>query len=188
MSLRIPDIVALFERVGHLQYTGEPVTQLAHALQCAQMAEAEGASSALISAALLHDLGHLLHDLGETPTVQGLDDRHQYRALPFLRGLFGPATLAPIRLHVDAKRYLCARDPHYWQALSADSKRSLLLQGGALDAAQATQFESHPYAQEAIRLRRWDDAAKRADAQLPPLTHFVPHLARAAERNRASAD
>lgn len=176
MSLSIPDIVGLFETKGHAQYDGEPVTQLEHALQSAHLAEQEGADSALIAAALLHDLGHLLHDFGGTPTQQGLDDLHQYRCLPFLRALFGPATLEPIRLHVDAKRFLCARVPGYLEALSPDSKRSLQLQGGVFDDAQAKAFETLPYAMDAVRLRQWDDTAKLADVDMPGLAHFVRHL------------
>ncbi|MET3496132.1 phosphonate degradation HD-domain oxygenase [Variovorax boronicumulans] len=176
MSLSLDDIVGLFETKGHAQYDGEPVTQLEHALQSAHLAEQEGASSALISASLLHDLGHLLHDFGGTPTQQGLDDLHQYRCLPFLRALFGPATLEPIRLHVDAKRFLCARVPGYLEALSPDSKRSLQLQGGVFDEAQARAFEAVPYAMDAVRLRQWDDTAKLADADMPGLSHFVRHL------------
>ena len=86
--LTIDDIQALFDRKGGAQYSGEPVTQLQHALQSAALAEAEGADDELVTAALLHDLGHLVHDLGETPTLRGVDDLHQYIALPFLRGLF----------------------------------------------------------------------------------------------------
>ena len=86
MALTLDDIEALFARRGHEQYTGEPVTQLEHALQCALLAEQEAADDELVTAALLHDLGHLLHDLGASPTVQGVDDLHQYRAVPFLRG------------------------------------------------------------------------------------------------------
>lgn len=176
MSLSLPDIVGLFETKGHAQYDGEPVTQLEHALQSAHLAEQEGADSALIAASLLHDLGHLLHDFGGTPTQQGLDDLHQYRCLPFLRALFGPATLEPIRLHVDAKRFLCAREPGYLEALSPDSQRSLQLQGGVFDSAQASAFEALPYAKDAVRLRHWDDTAKCADAKTPGLAHYVRHL------------
>jgi len=176
MSLTIEDIVHVFEAKGHEQYDGEPVTQLGHALQSAHLAEQAGAGSALITAALLHDLGHLLHDFGNTPTRQGLDDLHQYRCLPFLRALFGPRTLEPIRLHVDAKRFLCAREPGYFESLSADSKRSLVLQGGIFDEAQAKAFGDLPFAQDAVRVRRWDDAAKSADAVVPPLSHFVRHM------------
>jgi predicted HD phosphohydrolase len=109
MSLSIDDIETLFRQRGHEQYSGEPVTQLEHALQCASLAEKDGASDALLCAALLHDLGHLLHDLGESPSLQGIDDLHQFRALPWLRGCFGAEVLDPIALHVDAKRYLCRK-------------------------------------------------------------------------------
>ena len=179
MSLSLADIEHLFETRGHAQYDGEPVTQLEHALQSAHLAEQAGADSALIAAALLHDLGHLLHDLPGSPTQQGVDDLHQYRCLPFLRGLFGEATLAPIRLHVDAKRYLCAREPGYLQGLSPDSARSLQLQGGPFDEAQARAFEALPYAGDALRLRRWDDAAKQEGAATPGLAHFLRHRASA---------
>ena len=184
MSLTIADIVTLYESRGHEQYDGEPVTQLEHALQSAHLAEQEGAGSALITAALLHDIGHLLHDFGDTPSMKGLDDVHQYRCLPFLRSLFGPATLEPIRLHVDAKRFLCAREPDYHGALSADSRRSLQLQGGIFDAAQADEFERKPFALDAVRLRRWDDTAKAADLPVPGLAHFTRHLDAAAREHR----
>ena len=141
--LSLHDIEKLFAQRGAEQYTGEPVTQLEHALQSALLAEQDGADDALVTAALLHDLGHLLHDLGATPTLQGVDDVHQYRALPFLRGLFGDAVLDPIKLHVDAKRYLCATRPAYYASLSDDSKRSLALQGGVFDAAQADAFNRY---------------------------------------------
>ena len=187
MSLSIPDIVHLLETKGHAQYDGEPVTQLEHALQSAHCAEQAGSGSALIAAALLHDLGHLLHDMPGSPTQAGVDDLHQYRCLPFLRGLFGDATLEPIRLHVDAKRYLCAREPGYLESLSPDSARSLLLQGGVFDAAQAEAFGALPYAQDAVALRRWDDLAKSADALVPDLAHFVRHLEIAAAEQRDAA-
>ena len=130
MALTLSDICILFARKGGRAYDGEGVTQLEHALQTATRAEDEGASPALITAALLHDLGHLLNDQGETPTLRGIDDLHQFTALPFLRALYGDDVLETIRLHVDAKRYLCATRGGYYDALSADSKRSLVLQGG----------------------------------------------------------
>ena len=135
MALSISDICILFARKGGRAYDGEPVTQLEHALQTATRAEDAGASPALVTAALLHDLGHLLNDQGDTPTLRGVDDLHQYAALPFLRALFGDDVLAPIKLHVDAKRYLCATRADYYDALSVDSKRSLVLQGGIFTPA-----------------------------------------------------
>ncbi|RZL92109.1 MAG: phosphohydrolase [Variovorax sp.] len=187
MSLTIPDIVGLLQAKGHAQYDGEPVTQLEHALQSAHLAEEEGAGSALITAALLHDLGHLLHDFGGTPTQEGLDDLHQYRCLPFLRPLFGPATLEPIRLHVNAKRFLCAREPGYLEALSPDSKRSLALQGGVFSEVEAKEFEALPHAMDAVRLRRWDDTAKSADADVPDLARFVRHMEISAAEHQRTA-
>ena len=106
--LSLDDIHLLFERRGAEQYSGEPVTQLEHALQTAARAEAAGADDELVTACLLHDLGHLLHELGATPTLRGVDDLHQHAALPFLRGLFRESVRGAIALHVDAKRYLCA--------------------------------------------------------------------------------
>ena len=178
MALTLADIETLFARRGGEQYSGEPVTQLQHALQSAAQGEAEGASDALVTAALLHDLGHLLHDLGETPSLRGVDDIHQYRALPFLRGLFGDAVLDPIRLHVDAKRYLCATRPGYHDGLSDDSRRSLLLQGGTFTGEEAGRFLRLPGALDAVRLRVWDDLAKDADRLTPPLAHFLQYARR----------
>jgi phosphonate degradation associated HDIG domain protein len=178
VALTLADIGQLFADKGGEQYSGEPVTQLEHALQSAALAEAEGASDEMVTAALLHDLGHLLHDLGETPTERGIDDIHQFRALPFLHGVFGPLVLDPIRLHVDAKRYLCAVRKDYFAALSDDSKRSLALQGGIFSEAQAQAFISQPGARDAVRVRLWDDAAKIAGAATPPLLHFLARARR----------
>ncbi|WP_338720186.1 phosphonate degradation HD-domain oxygenase [Herbaspirillum sp. DW155] len=176
MALSLDDIAQLFTRHGHTQYTGEPVTQLEHALQSALLAEQEGAAPGLIVASLLHDLGHLLEDLGDTPTLSGIDDLHQYRVLPFLRGVFDESVLAPIALHVDAKRYLCATDPGYFSQLSADSVRSLQLQGGIFDVEQAAAFIDRPYAADAVRLRRWDDRAKTAGLPTPDYAHFAGYF------------
>jgi phosphonate degradation associated HDIG domain protein len=180
MALTLDDIERLFAERGGEQYTGEPVTQLEHALQSALLAEREGANDALVTAALLHDLGHLVHDLGETPTERGIDDVHQYRVIPFLRGLFGEDVLGPIQLHVDAKRCLCRVDAGYYDALSDDSKRSLALQGGIYSEDEAQAFLAKPGAPEAIRLRRWDDLAKAAGLPTPPLAHYMARARRCA--------
>ncbi|AMO23158.1 HD domain-containing protein [Ramlibacter solisilvae] len=178
MALSLADIEQLFAARGAEQYSGEPVTQLEHALQCAALAEQEGADDELVTAALLHDLGHLLHDLGATPTLQGVDDLHQFRALPFLRGGFGAGVLDPIRLHVEAKRYLCAVRPAYFAALSQDSKRSLALQGGIFSEDQAKAFIRREGAAQAVRLREWDDLAKTPGLPTPPLPHFLERAGR----------
>ncbi|MDF1486581.1 HD domain-containing protein [Ramlibacter sp. H39-3-26] len=178
MTPNLSDISALFAHKGAAQYSGEPVTQQEHALQCAMLAEQEGADDELVTAALLHDLGHMLNDQGETPTLRGVDDLHQFHALPFLRGLFPERVLDAIRWHVDAKRYLCATRPDYWAGLSEDSRRSLVLQGGIFDEAQAHGFMDRPHAAEAVRLRRWDDAAKQPGLLTPPLAHYLERAAR----------
>lgn len=176
MALSLSDICVLFARKGGRAYDGEPVTQLEHALQTAMRAEEDGAAPPLIAAALLHDLGHLLNDQGESPTLRGVDDLHQYVALPFLRVLFPADVLTPIQLHVDAKRYLCATRDGYFEALSADSKRSLVLQGGVFTPDEARTFIAQPFAEDAVRVRLWDDLAKVEGAITPPLAHFVAML------------
>lgn len=178
MAFSLGDIEPLFSDRGGRQYTGEPVTHLQHALQTAWLAEQACASDELVTACLLHDLGHLLNDKGETPTLRGVDDIHQYFALPFLRGLFTDQVLDPIKLHVDAKRYLCQVRPGYWAALSDDSKRSLQLQGGIYDRAACDAFAAQAGANDAIALRVWDDLAKDPSTLTPPLTHFLQRAER----------
>jgi phosphonate degradation associated HDIG domain protein len=172
----IEQLMELYEVKGGREYEGEGISQLAHALQSAHHAERAGAAPALVCAALLHDVGHLLNDKGETPTLRGVDDEHQNAALPFLRGHFPEAVLEAIRLHVDAKRYLCATRTDYYGRLSEDSKRSLKLQGGVFAPAEAERFIRQPYAADAVKVRLWDDAAKIRGAATPDLAHFAPML------------
>ncbi len=173
MALTLDDIERLFQNKGHEQYSGESVTQLQHALQTAYLGEQEGASQEMITAAFLHDLGHLLHELGDTPSMHGVDDVHQYRVIPFVRHLFPASIIDAIQRHVDAKRYLCAVRPDYYQDLSQDSKRSLTLQGGIFTQAQADTFIAEPGAADAVRVRLWDDLAKQPEAQTPGLSHYI---------------
>ena len=105
IPLTLAEIAALFAAKGAEQYSGEPVTQLEHALQTAAQAEGEGADDELVTVSLLHDLGHLVQDLGETPTLRGLDDRHQHAALPYLKGLFSPRVLGAIGMYLENKCY-----------------------------------------------------------------------------------
>ncbi|AZY52887.1 phosphonate degradation HD-domain oxygenase [Bordetella avium] len=173
MPLSLHDIEQIFLERGHRAYDGEPVGHLKHALQTATLAENSGASAHLITACLLHDLGHLIADHPETPTLRGLDDKHQYFVLPFLRGLFDARVLDAIRLHVEAKRYLCYIEPDYPLMLSDDSRHSLKLQGGSFDASQALEFAAMQGAADAIRLRRWDDQAKSPGMATGSLGHFL---------------
>ena len=178
MALSLDDIAQLFSLHGARMYSGEPVSQLQHALQTAFFAEQADADDELVTACLLHDLGHMLNDQGETPTMRGLDDTHQYFALPFLRNLFPDRVLDAIKLHVDAKRYLCRIDPRYWAALSADSKRSLELQGGIFREEDCAAFIAKSGAPESVKLRQWDDQAKQPDLPTPNLAHFLSRAAR----------
>jgi phosphonate degradation associated HDIG domain protein len=180
----LEQIRALYKDKGGREYEGEGVTQLEHALQSAHFAEREGAPAELVCAALLHDIGHMLNDRGDTPTLRGIDDQHQLVALPFLRKHFPEPVLGPIRLHVDAKRYLCATRPEYYDGLSEDSKRSLKLQGGVFSAQDAARFIGLSHAPEAVRVRLWDDAAKLAGAATPDFAHYEPLLRACLSRSR----
>lgn len=183
MALTLIDISHLLVTRGNAQYGGEAVSQLEHALQCAHLAELAGETPELVTAALLHDIGHLLSPQDGGAERADRDGLHQYVALPFLRALLPPAVLEPVRLHVDAKRYLCTAERGYQDALSPASQHSLELQGGAYSVEEAVQFVSQPFAHEAIRLRRYDDAAKVAGRSTPAFEHFMHTLATVTARH-----
>jgi phosphonate degradation associated HDIG domain protein len=178
-------VLRLFQQRGGAAYLGEPVSQTEHALQAARAAEQAGAGAALVAAALLHDVGHLLHDLPEDCALAGIDDAHEERGARWLARHFGPEVTEPVRLHVGAKRFLCATDPAYAARLSEASRRSLRLQGGPLAPDEAARFRLHPHADAAVALRRLDEQAKVPGLPTPGLDHFRPFLeaARAARRN-----
>ncbi|MSP67656.1 MAG: HD domain-containing protein [Alphaproteobacteria bacterium] len=173
----IDAIFSLLLREGGRRYGEESVSQLAHALQAATLAEAAGAPPALITAALLHDLGHLLGLGDEGMAGRGIDQRHEHVAADHLARAFAPDVTEPIRLHVDAKRYLCAVDPGYFGTLSPASVTSLGVQGGPFTTAAAEAFARRPEAITATRVRRWDEAAKDPAARTPGLDHFRAALA-----------
>jgi phosphonate degradation associated HDIG domain protein len=173
----VDEICELFATKGHAAYVGEPVSQLEHALQAAHHAETAGASDALVVAALLHDIGHLVHKLPEDAADRGIDTRHEKLGQAWLARYCGPEVTEPVRLHVPAKRYLCATDAEYLSQLSPASVQSLALQGGPLDADELTQFERNPWYRDAVALRRWDDLAKVPGLDVPPLDHYRARLA-----------
>jgi len=168
----IQKIEAMFAERGSTEYHGEAVTQLEHALQTAWEAEKSGASPELIVAALLHDIGHLLHSHGEHAADRGLDDRHEELGYQFLTKHFSPAVSEPVRLHVPAKRYLCTVGSDYLVHLSPASVTSLSLQGGPMSSDEMAMFETHPQYRAAVSLRRWDDAAKVPGFPTQSLNHY----------------
>ncbi|KRB93136.1 HD domain-containing protein [Noviherbaspirillum sp. Root189] len=174
-SLTLESIVDWLLHRGDGLYGGEAVTQLEHALQCAALASENKADNKLVIAALLHDIFHL------APDTSDRHQPHEQLAALMLADLFPAAVTEPVRMHVDAKRYLCAIDPLYWGSLSDMSKRSLEWQGGPFSTEQAANFISQPYAENAVRLRRWDDAAKVVGKVTPSLNQYIPlmqHLIR----------
>jgi phosphonate degradation associated HDIG domain protein len=169
-------IIALFKQRGGEAYFGEPVSQLEHALQAAHLAAEEGAPDTLVVAALLHDIGHLLHGLSEEIADRGVDARHEAVGEAWLSRHFGAEVVEPVKLHVAAKRYLCAVDPAYRSQLSPASVQSLALQGGPFTGEEVREFERHPYYREAVRLRRWDDLAKVPGLEVPGLENYRRRL------------
>lgn len=180
-------IAYLYDTRGAARYESgraDSVSQVEHALQCAKLAEDHGAGPALVTACLLHDLGHLLYADGEFAV--GSDDEHETRAIPLLGRAFGPDVTEPVRLHVDAKRYLCSVDAAYYDGLSASSKSSLAAQGGPFDAVAAQAFLTRPHAREAILLRSWDDLAKDKGLATRSMAYYL-RIAQAAMRETSTS-
>lgn len=165
----------LFADHGEELYGGELVTQREHALQAAQLAQQQDHPSTEIVAALLHDVGHLLHDLGDDCAERGIDDIHERAGADWLASEAGfiEAVTEPIRLHVPAKRFLCAVDHDYHALLSEASQLSLSLQGGPFTEDEVAAFRETPYSEAAVRLRGWDDQAKQLELTTPSLDHFL---------------
>jgi phosphonate degradation associated HDIG domain protein len=175
---RLRQIVDLLTLKANGLYGLSDVNQRQHALQAAWLAEQTGCSDPLIVASLLHDIGHLVHDLGDSPAEAGVDDLHEQRGHQFLTAWFGPAVTEPVRLHVAAKRYLCATEADYFSRLSRDSVVSLSLQGGPMSAAEVAEFDALPQSAAAVKLRRFDEQAKVKNLETPPVEHFLPAVAR----------
>ncbi len=171
------ELLDIFTGRATKRYGLSAINQLQHALQAAALAEADDAAPATVLASLLHDVGHMIHDLGEDPAWRGIDDVHEERGAKWLAERFGPDVSEPVRLHVAAKRYLCAVEPDYFGKLSPDSVRSLGLQGGPMSADEVEAFRRNPLHAEAVRLRRYDEAAKDPRASTPDFDHFLRHVA-----------
>ncbi len=170
MPLVSDEVIDLFNQFGDLTY-GENVTQREHALQCAYLARESDAPDSLILAALLHDIGHLLAGT-DYKAAHLEDDRHEWLGDRWIQQHYGPEVSEPVRLHVDAKRYICSKEPEYLDFLSEASRISLELQGGPMSEAETLEFEQNPWFQDAVRLRRWDDEGKQ-DVVVPTLESYV---------------
>ncbi len=175
---RLDRIAELLTLKAEGQYGLSTINQRQHALQAAWLAEKTGCPESLIVASLLHDIGHMIHDLGDNPAKDGVDDRHETRGQAFLIAWFGPEVTEPVRLHVAAKRYLCATETDYFARLSRDSVLSLSLQGGPMSPQEVTAFDAIPHSAAAVQLRRFDEQAKVRNLETPSIQHFLPYVAR----------
>jgi phosphonate degradation associated HDIG domain protein len=173
----IDELFRIINKFGHLTY-GEDVTQLEHVLQCGYLAQQDGAPPSLIAAALLHDVGQFIADAGHAAELHGIDARHEVIGAEYLSRCFPASVTEPVRLHVEAKRYLCATEPEYASTLSAASELSLRLQGGPMSKPQIEQFRRTAYCGDAVRLRRYDDSGKGKAIAVPALERYRPMLER----------
>src|SRR3984893_18575217 len=156
------EVFRLFARRGAGAYFGERVSMTEHALQTAYFAQREGAPPTLVLAALLHDIGHLIEDVPDDIADWTTDIRHEELGGHWLARRFAAEISEPVRLHVPAKRYLCATDPGSVAMLSQASVVTLKLQGGTMGPAEVLQFETERFHAAAIQVRRWDDQGKVA--------------------------
>lgn len=174
----IDELVSLYSSPAASRMYDEAVTELEHALQTAALARGDGAPEPLVAAALLHDVGHLVADDNVGLDEQLTDDFHHERVgARYLARWFGREVTAPVALHVAAKRYLCAVEPGYVDALSASSRRSLGLQGGPMSPTEVEAFERRPHHEAAVLVRRWDDRAKVAGLPVADLPSYHALLA-----------
>jgi predicted HD phosphohydrolase len=158
------------------QYGLTLINQRAHAVQSAYHARAQGLPASLVVAALLHDIGHMVHSLDDHPAALGIDDQHETNGADWLKRYFGPDVTEPIRLHVAAKRYLCTVEPDYFEKLTDDSIESLSLQGGRMTEAELAAFMQEPYREGAVALRRIDELAKDPNGPMPQFGEFAPEI------------
>lgn len=178
-------LIALLNDKGRGDYIGEPISQLAHALQAAAQARSAGADDETVVAALLHDIGQYLppdevralahevqtmsssHDDGSSEGV-GRVGHERIGAAYLLKYGFSAKVAALVESHVAAKRYLCATEPGYQAALSAASQTSLRFQGGPMGGVDLERWAANPWCAEMCRLRKWDDGAKVVGLEVPP--------------------
>jgi [1-hydroxy-2-(trimethylamino)ethyl]phosphonate dioxygenase len=181
------EVLSIYARCGAAAYFGEAVSMTEHGLQAAYFAQASDASDALVIAALLHDVGHLIESVPNDIADWHSDAHHELTGSRWLATRFGPEVCEPVRLHVPAKRFLCATDPAYFKRLSAASVVTLKLQGGPMSPGEIAAFQAEPYHREAIAVRQWDDQGKIAGLSTPDLSHYrslIDRLAAVSARAR----
>jgi len=174
----VDHLADIFARRGAEEYLGEPVSMAEHMLQGASLAEAEGAGDELIAAALLHDIGHFTSEFGAYHPSDTEDRHHDEAGAAVLAAFFPPIVAECVRLHVAAKRFLCATDPSYAAQLSPASAHTLRLQGGPMSAHEVESFRAHPFHAEAVRVRLWDEGGKVAGLKTPGFDHYKALLQR----------
>lgn len=166
------EILEIFHRRGADAYFGERVSTTEHCLQAAYFAQTEAAAPELIVAALLHDIGHLVEDVPDDIADWTVDARHEEIGGHWLARRFPRQVSEPVRLHVPAKRYLCATDAAYFAKLSPASVLTLKLQGGPMSPPEVARFETERFHREAVRVRQWDDRGKIAGLTTPALADY----------------
>ena len=176
MKVTFFEIAEIYQEKGYLSYDGDGISQLDHAWQCGQLAKESGASPKLQLAAWLHDIGHLLSKKEGTPTTYGHNDHHEQTGGKYLAKFFSGEVTQPVLMHVLAKRYLVTTDANYYKFLSPDSIRSLALQGGEMSKDECDQFIDHPFASDAILLRRWDELGEDLNSIMPSKVNVITEL------------
>lgn len=186
------DILETIEKIfvdkAEANYLGEDCTTASHMLQGAYLATEEGADDELVAAALLHDIGHFANEFTQKALENGVDGHHELVGAEIIAGHFPERTVAAVRNHVAAKRYLCATDAAYYDRLSAASKATLALQGGPMSADEVAAFEQVPHYEDAVKVRLWDDDGKSPDVAIPPFSHYKPLLAGLVTKARANPE
>jgi len=182
----VPLLEDVFARRGDDEYLGEPVTMSAHMLQCAQFAEQNNDSEQIIVAALLHDIGHFIGEMGSF-SMSDVEDRfHEESGAQLLQDLFPQLVVDCVRFHVPAKRYLCKVEPAYFDGLSEASVHSLKLQGGPMTDSEVAEFASNPHVEAIVKVRRYDDMSKIPDQTTSTFSHYAPIIQRVVDQHQNS--
>ena len=171
---KVDEVFGLYSRFGQSDYIGEPVSQIEHMCQSAQLAEDQGYDEEVILASFFHDIGHLF------ALDQGLENmggygamRHEILGADYLRKMGFPENVAKlVENHVQAKRYLTFKYPEYYSKLSVASKKTLEYQGGVMSQDEAMNFENDELFELSLKMRTWDELAKEENVPLPNIERY----------------